>query len=168
MRLSSRYLFGIGASGIAIAVAAPFLTQIPKFARDADLIAPYIPWAVAGGCALAATALLAWIAMRKNHGLALPAIAFGSLLSFQILVTGTEAVENQFSSEDLIEVALGKIGDFDPAVPFYSVAMYDHTLPHHVNRTVTLVQHQDELAMGIALEPERFVPKSAPERLIRY
>ena len=36
--------------------------------------------------------------------------------------------------------------------------MYDQTLPHHVNRTLTLVIYQDELAMGIAQEPERFIP----------
>ena len=158
MRLSSWYLIGVGASGIAIALGAPYITHIPKFVKDADLIAPYIPWAVAGGCTLAASSLLAWIAMRANHRYALPAIAFGSLLSFQVLVTGTEAIENQFSTEDLIDVALKKIGDFDSTAPFYSVGMYDQTLPHHVNRTLTLVIHQDELAMGIALEPERFVP----------
>ena len=157
MRLSSRYLIGIGASGIVMALAAPFIPQIPKFSRDADLITPYVPWAIAGGCALAATALLAWLAMRKKYGFALPAIAFGSLVSFQILVTGTESVESQFSSEDLIDAALLKIGDFDPVAPFYSVAMYDQTMPHHVNRSLTLVHYRGELAMGIAQEPERFV-----------
>lgn len=158
MSLSRAYLAGIGALGIAIALAAPAVTQIPKFARDADLIAPYIPWAVAGGCALAATALLAWVAMRRVHDFALPAAAFGSLLSFQVLVTGTESIENQFSSEVLVDTALAKVGDFDPAVPFYSVGMYDQTMPHHVSRTLTLVHYEGELAMGISMEPERFVP----------
>ena len=157
MRLSSWYLFGLGTSGIAIALGAPYITQIPKFVKDADLIAPYVPWAVAGGCTLVATAWLAWFAMRRNQRFTLPAMAFGSLFSFQVMVTGTEAVENRFSTEDLIEVALTKIGDFDPAAPFYSVGMYDQTLVHHVKRTLTLVTHQDEFAMGIALEPELFV-----------
>ena len=35
-----------------------------------------------------------------------------------------------------------------PDVPFYSVRMYDQTLPYYLGRTVTLVAHPDELAHG--------------------
>lgn len=37
-------------------------------------------------------------------------------------------------------------GPFDRNLPFYSVRMYDQTLPFYLRRPVTLVQYTDELA----------------------
>ena len=162
--LSTRYLLGMVASGIVIAIAAPFVTHIPKFAAAADLIVPYIPWGVAGGCTLAAGSLLTLITLRRHRVLALCAVGFGTLLSFQVLLTGTESIEDAFSSESLVEIVLDKIGDFDAEAPFYSLDMYDHSLPHHLGRTFTVVQYQDELALGSAQEPQRIVATIAAFR----
>ena len=155
LRISPRYLIGIGASGIAIAAAAPFITRIPQFVNDADLIAPYVPWGVAGGCTLTAAALLGWMATRGRSGLALPAVALGTLLAFQILVTGAESIASQFSSKDLVKRAQDGFGGFDPDIPFFSLGLYDQTLPLHLRRTLTIVNFRGELATGISLEPER-------------
>ena len=155
--LSTRYLLGMFASGIFIVIAAPFVTYVPKFAADADLIVPYVPWVVASGCTLAAGALLALLMLRRYRLFALSAVGFGTLLSFQALLTGTESIEDQFSSENLVETVLDKIGDFDAEAPFYSLDMYDQSLPHHLGRTVTVVSYQGELALGIKQEPERIV-----------
>ena len=35
--------------------------------------------------------------------------------------------------------------------------MYDQTLPYYLGRTVTQVEHDDELAMGIASEPDKAI-----------
>ncbi len=152
-----RHLIGMILGGVVLAVAAPFLTQIPKFAADADLLAPFVPWVVAGGSAMVATSVLAWIVMQKDRSLSLPVAAIGTLFAFQLLLTGTESIENQFSPEGLVEPALEKIGDFDPRVPFYSVDMYDQVLPAHLGRTLTVVRFRGELAMGIAQEPAKAV-----------
>jgi Aminoarabinose transferase C-terminal domain len=37
------------------------------------------------------------------------------------------------------------------------VRMYDQTLPYYLGRTVTQVEHPDELAMGIASEPDKAI-----------
>ena len=162
--LSTRYLLGMVASGIVIAIAAPFVIHIPKFAAAADLIVPYIPWGVAGGCTLAAGSLLTLITLRRHRVLALCAMGFGTLLSFQVLLTGTESIEDAFSSESLVKIVLDKIGDFDAEAPFYSLEMYDHSLPHHLGRTFTVVQYQDELTFGSAQEPQRIVATIAAFR----
>ena len=154
--LSRRLLGGIAALGLVAVAAAPLITRIPKIANEADLFAPYNYWAMAGGAILVVTAVMSWLS--PHHRIAAPTLFFGLLLAFQVWVTGTESIEDQFSGETLVENALDRIGDFDPDVPFYSVDMYDQTAPHHLNRTLILVNFRGELAMGIALEPAKAIP----------
>jgi len=42
-------------------------------------------------------------------------------------------------------------------VPFYTIRMYDQTLPYYLGRTVVQVDHPDELAMGLKSEPEKAI-----------
>lgn len=42
--------------------------------------------------------------------------------------------------------------------PFYSVGVLDHTLPFYVDHTMIMVEHPDELAFGISVEPQKWVP----------
>jgi hypothetical protein len=46
-------------------------------------------------------------------------------------------------------------GQLKPDAPFYSVGLYDQTLPFYLRRTVTLVAYADEFEFGLAQEPER-------------
>ena len=156
-QLSKRTLLGIATLGIAVALAAPFLTRIPKFANDADLIEPYVAWAMAGGGILFGAAVLALATLRRFPRFALPALGFGVLFSFQVFVTGAESIEDQFSSETLVENALDTVGDFEADVPFYSLAMYDQTMPPYLGRTLTVVKFRGELDMGITQEPAKAV-----------
>lgn len=156
-RLSSRDLIGMGVSGAVIAIGAPFVAHIPKFAGDADLIVAYVPWAIAGGVTLIVIACVGWMLLRRRHVLVLPVLALGSLLAFQLLVSGTQSIATLFSSEDLVEVAQEKNGAFSSRVPFYSVGMYDQTLPLHIGRSLILAAYQGELAMGIGQKPERAI-----------
>jgi hypothetical protein len=48
--------------------------------------------------------------------------------------------------------------------PFYTIRMYDQTLPYYIGRTVTQVEHYDELAMGIASEPDKAIATEAEWR----
>jgi hypothetical protein len=48
-----------------------------------------------------------------------------------------------------------------PGVPFYSVAMYEQTLPPYLRRTMTLVAHPDEMYFGIEQEPNKWIPDVA-------
>ncbi len=40
-----------------------------------------------------------------------------------------------------------------PAVPFYSVGMYEQTFPFYLQRTLTLVDYRDEMGFGLDREP---------------
>ncbi len=156
-QLSKQTLLGIAAMGVAMMLAAPFITRIPKFANDADLIGPFVNWAIAGGGILIAASVLAMATRARYPRIALPALGFGALFSLQVLVTGAESIEDQFSSEALVDNALDKIGDFDADLPFYSLDMYDQTMPHHLQRTLTVVRFRGELEMGIAQDPAKAI-----------
>ena len=157
MQMSKKMLLGIAALGIVAMAAAPLVTRIQKFADDADLIAPFVAWAMAAGGILFVSALLAAATKARYPRFALPALGFGVLLALQVLVTGVESIEDQFSSETLVENALDEIGDFEANVPFYSLDMYDQTMPLHLGRILTVVKFRGELEMGIALEPAKAI-----------
>ena len=168
IKLSRQTLLGIAAAGIVTMAAAPFVTRIPKFANEADLIAPFVAWVVVGGGILVSAAVLSIATMARYPQVALTSLGIGVLLSFQVLVTGTESIEDQFSAETLVENALDKIGNFESNVPFYSVAMYDQTMPLHLGRTLTIVSFRGELEMGIAQEPAKAVPNVKEFRRLWY
>ena len=70
-------------------------------------------------------------------------------------------IDEYFSSERLIE----RLTDderhraFRPDLQFYSVDMFDHTVPFYLGRTVTLVREQGEIAWGIANAPRNYIAR---------
>jgi 4-amino-4-deoxy-L-arabinose transferase-like glycosyltransferase len=111
----------------------------------------------------AALALLAagWIslALRKRalNEASFAAAAIGSLIAIQLAVSGTHVLDEHYSSERLIETIVGNDLRFPRRPPFYSVASYDQSIPFYLGRPVTLVGYEDELAPGIAAEPDKYV-----------
>jgi hypothetical protein len=72
-----------------------------------------------------------------------------------LLVNGAQVFADRFSTERLVLAAEWRAGGaLDPTVPFYSVELYDQTLPLHLGRTVTLVAFRDELDLGLRARPE--------------
>ena len=70
------------------------------------------------------------------------------------------------SSAPLVAKIVAKEGPFRADVPFYTVNMYDQTLPYYLGRTVIQVEHPDELAMGIDSEPDKAIDTIARWRPI--
>ncbi|HEY2257899.1 MAG TPA: 4-amino-4-deoxy-L-arabinose transferase, partial [Variovorax sp.] len=44
-----------------------------------------------------------------------------------------------------------------PGTPVFAVRSYDQSLPFYLGRQVTLVDYEDEFAMGQRIEPERYI-----------
>lgn len=157
VRVRRAHLAGIAGAGLALAVAAPFLSRLHRVSAAGIDSSTLIPWVLASGLALAAAAGLATLTLHRRREVALPAVALGSLLSFQLLLVGSQSIAGRYSTEAIVEQAQEAQGGFDPQAPFFSVGMYDQTLPLHLGRPVTLVCYRDELAMGIAEEPARAI-----------
>jgi 4-amino-4-deoxy-L-arabinose transferase-like glycosyltransferase len=130
--------------------------------------AEYAIWLGAAALTLSAAGLAALQLLRLSRQEAsLAILGLGSLLAVQLALSGTHVLDEFYSSERLIETVSGEELQFPREPPFYSVASFDHSVPFYLGRPVTLVGYRDELAPGIAAEPEKYV-RSVDEFLLRW
>ena len=160
---SSRRLFWLTVP--ALAVVATLLGIIPFAARmSADtplqqqMYGNYSAWLlVAAALWLVGTAAALWLLRREKKMAAVIVLAFSSLAAAQLATSGYNAIAPERSSYILADAIRPLV---KPDVPFYSVFCYEQTLPFYLKRTFTLVDYQDEMAFGIEMEPERWIPSA--------
>ncbi len=95
-------------------------------------------------------AALVWL-RRERKSPALAALAFAALAAAILATSGYNTVARERSAYHIADAIRGQV---KPRVPFYSVLMYEQTLPFYLKRTLTLVDFQDEMAFGIRRERE--------------
>jgi hypothetical protein len=145
-----------------VAALAPFISGIEAYA-DADMplsmFTAYEPWLYAGALVFvlgsAAACVLAW---REHKLCAAIILAFASLGSGLLAMTGHDSFAPATSSYHLVRDVVARHGEFKKDLPFYSVNMYEQTLPFYIKRTVTLVDYIDEFELGLQQEPQKGVP----------
>jgi len=120
-------------------------------------------WMVAGMCVLALAGLLAMMLARRRRVAALALLVVGGMLGCQLAAVTAYRIDAYFSAERLIETISGgeALRPFEPATPFYSVDLFDQSVPFYLGRTVILVKERGEVAWGIARAPDNFVPDIA-------
>ena len=132
-----------------------------RIADERQPLAPllaYGPW-IKVACVIALSLGIAacWWLTRGQRVRALLAVGFASLIFVQLVTTGYDELAESRSSEPVLSRVTSAHGPLRSDVPFYSIRMYDQTLPYYLGRTVVLVAHADELAPGIATEPEKAI-----------
>lgn len=144
---------------LAIALVPPLvLLAVP--ARLAAVVREDIPGEMLAGYAIwlgaAATLWLfgtlaaAWLAWRRRPGGAVLTLAAAAFLAGQGVLLGHE----QLGRSNSAHYIAGQVAPMMTAgVPFYSVRMYEQTLPFYLRRTVTLVEYRDEMGFGLDQEP---------------
>ncbi len=147
------------AGGVFLAVGATLLA-FPQGAKalgvdldvDPDMVTlyqHYAPWIASAATVWLAAGLWCWH-QRARQSPALRVMALSSLLATQLLLQGSEALATVTSSKALVQQQAGALHQ---ALPLYSVGTYDQVLDYYLQRTVTLVAFQDELAFGLTLQP---------------
>jgi 4-amino-4-deoxy-L-arabinose transferase-like glycosyltransferase len=146
----------------AVAVWFGYATIAERLADARQPLAPllaYGPWiksalfiAFAGG-----VAALLWLRAGRRTAAVL-SVALTSLAASMLVLTGHDELADTRSAAPLLARISAVDAPLRADVPFYTVKMYDQTLPYYLGRTVIQVQHEDELAMGIASEPQKAVP----------
>jgi 4-amino-4-deoxy-L-arabinose transferase-like glycosyltransferase len=138
------------------------VTQVPKMASPEVPLAlfdAYVPWLIAAGAALAATAVAAFVLFRREAKTAgVLVLSAGSLLFAQLALSGHNSLAPANSAWQIVETIRP---EHRQDIPFYSVNTYDQTLQPYLRRTTTMVGYMDELGFGIAREPEKFIPDLA-------
>lgn len=116
---------------------------------------PWLMWAVGVGFAGGSGGL--WALSTRRRRLAVLTIAFSTLIAAQLVLVGYDTLAETRSTAPLLARIASQDGPLRADVPFYTVRMYDQTLPYYLGRIVTQVEHPDELAMGIASEPDKAI-----------
>ena len=158
--------------GPVLMLIAPQATRFADTEVPLALYQGYVPWLVVAACALTAGAALGcYLGLRQRPLSAALALAAGGLVAAQLVLTGHDNLAPANSAYYLAQTIRPHL---KPGIPFYSLGMYEQTLPFYIKRPVTLVEVRDEMAFGIAQEPRKFVPdyaefarrwRAAPEAL---
>ncbi len=140
-------------------VLAPQAERFPSDNVSVDMQRAQVPWLIAGaGVALAGLAYAARASWRGRVTRAVAVAAFSCLLMVQIIFIG---YDSRSPASSTYHIAKRIEPYLKPDTPFYSVGMYQQSLPFYLRRSVTLVAHADELAFGLAQEPHLWVPDLA-------
>ena len=134
--------------------------QLADARSPASIYAAFGPWVTAALAAFAVAGIAAFVAFRhatpagKTWGIA--ALSFLSLCGLLLAFQGHDAFRSVRSAYDILQAAeRANGGALDPAYPVYQVASYDQTLPFYLRRPTTLVEYRDEMALGLASEPQK-------------
>jgi 4-amino-4-deoxy-L-arabinose transferase-like glycosyltransferase len=144
-----------------LAIGFGFETIAQRFADERQPLAPllaYRPWLTAA-CAVAlagGVAALWWLKGGKRTA-AILAVALTTLMAALLVLTGHDELADSRSAAPILSRIVSQHGPIAADAPFYSVKMYDQTLPWYLGRRVIPVAHLDELTMGLAIEPDKAV-----------
>lgn len=123
------------------------------------MIEAYALWlAVSTGIWLTGSLAALYAAYRDNLRSAVIILAASTFVAGTGALQGHENLGRSNSSYHLAN----DIRPLLPAdVPFYSVLMYEQTLPYYLKRTMTLVGYRDEMDFGLEQQPELWLPTLA-------
>ncbi|HTN93692.1 MAG TPA: glycosyltransferase family 39 protein [Gallionella sp.] len=149
---------------------APFTARLADTPLQLQGYSAYAWWLFAAALTWSLGVIAALILLRRPNAAPLDVrdrdrkfaavlvLAFSTLLAAQLGASGYNTIARERSAYYIAEAIrpYDKVGE-----PFYSVDMYEQTLPFYLKRTFTLVQFQDEMAFGIMQEPQRYIPDYA-------
>jgi 4-amino-4-deoxy-L-arabinose transferase-like glycosyltransferase len=148
--------------GLLIPFAVLAVTLAPQIASYADSETPiemmsgYAQWVTVAASLLLAGVLAGFLLVwRRREGAGLLLLAIAGYLAIGMVMQGHENLARSNSSHYIAQQVQPVLR---PGVPFYSVGMYEQTLPFYLQRTFTLVDYRDELGFGLDQEPLLGIP----------
>jgi 4-amino-4-deoxy-L-arabinose transferase-like glycosyltransferase len=146
------------AVGVFLAIAAAALPALSAPLSWKAYEPGYSIWLLGAALTLCVAGIASISLQRRaRHEASFAVAAVGSVIAIQLALSGTHVLDEHYSSERLIEQIAGEALRFPRDPPFYSVGSYDQSVPFYLGRPVTLVAYKDELAPGIAAEPQKYV-----------
>jgi 4-amino-4-deoxy-L-arabinose transferase-like glycosyltransferase len=148
--------------GLLIPFAVLAVTLAPQTASYADSETPiemmsnYAQWVTVAAAILLAGVLAGFVMVwRRREGAGLLLLAIAGFLAISMVMQGHENLARSNSSHYIAQQVKPVLL---PDVPFYSIGMYEQTLPFYLQRTFTLVDYRDELGFGLDQEPLLGIP----------
>jgi len=145
------------ALGLAFFVGAFGITHLASNHYPAEQWESYRPWII--GCGLMFLLSFAVLSIRKFERL--PAFAAAAVLSLAaglLILSGASALAESRSSKVIADV----ITETLPAgVPVFSFQYFPEAAAFYLGRPITIVEYEGEMAMGVRLEPQKFIKTQA-------
>jgi 4-amino-4-deoxy-L-arabinose transferase-like glycosyltransferase len=139
--------------GLVFLIGAFFIERLASPRYPAQQWAAYAPW-LNGSGVLFLVAFLVLTIQKRRRLLAFACAALLSLGATLLLLTGAGSLAESRSSRVLADVITESL----PAdAPVFGFQYYPEAAVFYLGRPVTVVEYEGELAMGIGLEPEKFV-----------
>jgi 4-amino-4-deoxy-L-arabinose transferase-like glycosyltransferase len=137
-------------------VGSWFAWRVPLSAREAwdwPLYVNATPWAVAAAAILVACGLAAaWLFRADRRWLGIASCTLASILLLECIENAYEGLSPRQSGK-LVAAAMRQY--LKPGTRLYSVGTYEQSVPFYIGRTLTLVDYEDEFALGEDAEPEK-------------
>ena len=125
----------------------------------------YAPWIKAACiCGFLGGAVGWWWLRHGKRTAAVLAVSLTSLLGAQLALTGHDELAESHAAAPILGRVVAGHGPLRRDVPFYTIRMYDQTLPYYLGRTVVPVEFRDELTMGLTSEPDKAIATVADWR----
>jgi 4-amino-4-deoxy-L-arabinose transferase-like glycosyltransferase len=159
-RISRRALLGhlivVAALAFVCLYFAPSVANRAENTAAIPAMSAYARWlTVSAAIWLAGTVVAIVLTWRDRRVGALLTLATVSLIAGFGVLLGHENMNRTRSTHYIA----GQVTPLlKPGVTFYSVRMYDQTLPYYLDRTVTLVNYRDEFSFGLDQEPDKWIP----------
>ena len=145
--------------GIVVAVLSMQLSRFSFHPLENPYLQAYKPWMLAAsGVAIGGSLLALYWQWRKQVDATVLTLATSGLVCWLLVLSATEAHGNYRAGMSLLPAFEREL---TPETKLYAVGMYDQTLPFYLRRTVTLVEHMDELEFGLKQQPELWIATRA-------
>jgi 4-amino-4-deoxy-L-arabinose transferase-like glycosyltransferase len=150
---------------IALIALVAYAALAARFADARQPLEPLLEYGIwlktACVVAFAGGALGLFYLRSAKRTAAVLSVSLTALLAAMLVLSGHDTLAEARSTGPIVSRIVADYGPLRADVPFYTFRMYDQTLPYYLGRTVTQVEHYDELAMGIASEPDKAIATEA-------
>ncbi len=151
-----RLLIAMAFVPLGLFVAAAINDRFESDAYTPQMVNQYATYFVMSGALyVAAIGSAWWLNQRSRRVDALIVAAVLAASGGSGLVVGYGALSASTSSKQLVVDFLAAEPQYRNTDEFFSIGMYEQTLPAYLKRTVTLVDYLDEMGLGAAMEPDK-------------
>lgn len=143
---------------LAAVIGLALASKIPTLAKDAfslPLMQAHVPWVLGASAFAFIGAVAALLLVLRQREWAIVALAASGFIGGQLLMYGHDPQGRYSAGIDMVPAINAEMM---PQTKLYVVGKYEQSLPFYLRRTMTMVQHMDELEFGIGQDPQLWIP----------
>ncbi|MGN6702651.1 MAG: glycosyltransferase family 39 protein [Burkholderiaceae bacterium] len=144
--------------GLVGLLLSPKLVTLARNAYELPLYQQYLPWTMVGALIALGGGIAAARLASRRAGLSVAVLAASTFVCGQVLLIGHEPL-GRYAAGTVHVPAIEAV--LTPTTPLYVVGRYEQVLPFYLGRTMTMVEHADELEFGLEQEPQLWFPTLA-------